>query len=556
VSEAASKEQAAPSGAILDFHHPESESDLSIFTKLEKKNSKWTPDRVESLKAMWVSGVALADIAKELKVTPTAIYQARFRFDLPVRKQTPGRPSRAPTRPRKREAIKIERVAFETSRLMEFCTERELVNQTGHQRSDWPLVVLKELMDNALDAAEEAECAPEVEINVTSNDLGGGQIVISDNGPGILPKTVRGILDYTVRVSSREAYVSPTRGAQGNALKTILPMNYVMGGSAETLIEAHGIAHHIRFKVDRILLQPKIEHTQSDSEIRRGTRITINWPDRRKPYFNGYLDDRSGSLTHAVSAFCSLNPHLTCRMTWNDQALIEWNATNPNWAKWRPRDPTSPHWYNYERFERYMAAHVARDAKRKRVRTVREFVAEFRGMSSTIKQKTVLEEFGASHTTLSEFLGTSEQINTEQVGKLLESLKRHTEPVKAKHLGLIGEEHCRQVLDNLGCKMETFRYSKTTKEYEQIPWVIEMAFAIKEEALKAESAHRDLIQGINWSAALGSSPFRQLGTHGEGMDGVWRDLRAGPTEPIVLILHVACPRIEYLDRGKSAIVVR
>jgi hypothetical protein len=43
---------------------------------------------------------------------------------------------------------------------MEFCTRRELQNQTGHGVGQWPLVVGKELFDNALDAAEEAEVAP------------------------------------------------------------------------------------------------------------------------------------------------------------------------------------------------------------------------------------------------------------------------------------------------------------------------------------------------------------------------------------------------------------
>src|SRR5262249_32709921 len=51
---------------------------------------------------------------------------------------------------------KLTRVAFKVSRLMEFCSERELQNQTGHAISDWPLVVGKECIDNALDACEEA----------------------------------------------------------------------------------------------------------------------------------------------------------------------------------------------------------------------------------------------------------------------------------------------------------------------------------------------------------------------------------------------------------------
>jgi hypothetical protein len=39
---------------------------------------------------------------------------------------------------------------------MEFCNQRELVNQTGHHESEWALVAVKELTDNALDECEEA----------------------------------------------------------------------------------------------------------------------------------------------------------------------------------------------------------------------------------------------------------------------------------------------------------------------------------------------------------------------------------------------------------------
>ena len=120
---------------------------------------------------------------------------------------------------------KLTRVAFTVSRLMEFCTKRELQNQTGHSAHQWPLVVLKELMDNALDACEEAEVAPKILITVNPE---AGTIIIQDNAAGIEGDTIKSILDYTIRVSSREAYVSPTRGAQGNALKTILAMGYVL----------------------------------------------------------------------------------------------------------------------------------------------------------------------------------------------------------------------------------------------------------------------------------------------------------------------------------------
>jgi hypothetical protein len=117
---------------------------------------------------------------------------------------------------RKKERVqpqqKLTRVAFRVSRLMEFCTKRELQNQTGHSDYQWLLVVLKELMDNALDACEEAEVAPVISIKVNPDS---GTIIIQDNAGGIETDTIKSILDYTIRVSSREAYVSPTRGAQG-----------------------------------------------------------------------------------------------------------------------------------------------------------------------------------------------------------------------------------------------------------------------------------------------------------------------------------------------------
>ena len=35
-----------------------------------------------------------------------------------------------------------------------------------------------------------------------------------------------------------------------------------------------------------------------------------------------------------------------------------------------------------------------------------------------------------------------------------------------------------------------------------------------------------------------------------------RQQRVDSDEPVIFVLHAACPRVEYLDRGKSAVVVR
>jgi DNA topoisomerase VI subunit B len=142
----------------------------------------------------------------------------------------------------------LKRTTFRTSRLLDFCSEKELVAQTGHQKSDWPLVVLKELKDNALDACEEAGVAPVISVTVNSQG-----ITVADNGPGLPVETIKNILDYTVRVSSREAYMAPDRGAQGNALKTLVAMPFVLDGEeGKVIISANGVDSIITFRVDRI----------------------------------------------------------------------------------------------------------------------------------------------------------------------------------------------------------------------------------------------------------------------------------------------------------------
>src|SRR5947209_6540288 len=68
--------------------------------------------------------------------------------------------------PATKQQPRLIRETFRTSRLLEFCSKKELIAQTGHEVGDWPLVTLKELVDNAIDACEEADIAPDIAIKV------------------------------------------------------------------------------------------------------------------------------------------------------------------------------------------------------------------------------------------------------------------------------------------------------------------------------------------------------------------------------------------------------
>jgi DNA topoisomerase VI subunit B len=440
----------------------------------------------------------------------------------------------------------LKRTIFKTSRLAEFCSEKELVNQTGHDVEDWPVVALKELVDNAIDACEEAGIPPAIGVAVT-----GDAITITDNGPGLPPGTVEDILDYTARVSSREAYVSPTRGQQGNGMKTLIAMPFALDGeSGETTIEAHGVLHRIVFSVDRIRREPKITHTRKTSPVKTGTRIRVRWPDSAC----SELDDAKARFLQVADDFTWVNPHLSLSVFWGrSKPSIKWSAaaSDRKWTKWRPSDPTSPHWYDEPRIERLMAAYIAHEQDRgPALRTVREFISEFRGLSGTAKQKAVLDAIGASRMSLAEFFGDGDHINTEDLAKLLAAMQVLSRPIKPKDLGAIGRDHLLAKFNAAGVAPPSFEYKKAEIEHDGVPYLIEFAFGYCPENVDG----RRIVTGVNWSPGI-NNPFRQLGRSGESLDAILEQQRAGRDEPIVAVLHLACPRVEYLDRGKSSIVV-
>ena len=272
------------------------------------------------LREMWDRGEKASAIAAALGCKVGAVNVARARFGLKPRRIVSGRP-KEPDEP----AHKIERVAFTTSRLMEFCTEKELVAQTGHEAYEWPRVIVKELVDNGIDACEEAEIAPVIKVTITTGKRGKPtRIVVEDNGPGIPAETITGIIDYNVRISVREAYISPTRGRQGNALKTILPMAYVLGGKVkgETWIEARGRKHRILFTrqpdqagADR----QEYPRAVPGSRPARASRCSgrHDEPDRRRRDRRAADGNSSGSIRTSP-----------CDFTVDGKTLIRYDATN------------------------------------------------------------------------------------------------------------------------------------------------------------------------------------------------------------------------------------
>jgi hypothetical protein len=393
---------------------------------------------------------------------------------------------------------------------------------------------------------EEAGIPPDVLVGVSTRR---GEIIVIDNGPGIPAETIADILDYSVRVSSREAYVSPTRGAQGNALKTILAMPFALDGTlGEVLIESQGIAHRIGFAVDQLRQEPRIDHEMGPSEAKVGASVVVRWPDSA----SSILANAKARFLQIADDFAWLNPHLAITAIWDSEICVDRKPSDPSWQKWKASDPTSPHWYDLARFERYIAAHVSRDQDTGRVRLVREFVSELRGLTATAKGKRVLDETGMARADLAGLFGADGAPRRDVIGGLLAACRKHSRPVKPKLLGLIGRDHLlASFRAAAGVAEESFKYQKAVGETDGLPWVVETAFGYCPKGVN----QRRIVAGVNFSVGIGN-PFRSFRQYGgEGLENLLTQVRASSAEPIVYVIHYTCPRVDYTDRGKTALII-
>jgi hypothetical protein len=366
-------------------------------------------------------------------------------------------------------------------------------------------------------------------------------------------------LDFSTRTSDKAAYVSPTRGAQGNALKTVLAIPYVLnGGRSPTTVrfDARGLRHSITVSTDHVLRRPQIEHLKEEIVKTEGTTIHV----RLDSASSQGLEPDPGFLQRLLFDYSLFNPHAS--FTLYQEGMEEgflapgstlrshWEATTPGWRKWLPSDPTSAHWYTPEQLENLIAAYVSAERHGARARTVREFVSEFRGLSSTMKQKQVVTGAGLDRAYLHDLVGGT--IDRGRLETLLEIMQRETAPVKPEALGVLGEEHFRSRLQV--AEGDHFRY-RCLKGTDQIgmPYVVECAFALSDDPLL-----RGEHIGLNWSVPL-SNPilddvFEVGGHEVEGLPALLEACKINlDYDTVSLALHIISPRFHFLDRGKGRV---
>lgn len=438
----------------------------------------------------------------------------------------------APLRASKADLGDGGRRTFSVSRGLEYFTESELQLQVGHGRAAWPTAIMKELIDNSLDACESAGIAPHVDVTVGLTGFS-----VRDNGPGISASTIKRSLDYMVRVSDKLGYVSPTRGRLGNALKVIWAAPFVATGEGRITVTSHGERHDIRVAVDEIEQVPAIEHRVVPEPDARGTEFTVHWPD-----LAGLLDPirppdsykTAPSALELVEAFSACNPHAS--FTLDGETLP---ATDPGWQHWTGAERLVAEWYTPETFRELVRNYVASERYGAEPITVRAFVATFRGLSSTVKQKHVTAGFKRDYL---HDLVVDGSLDSHAIETLLTRMQEASRAPKPSKLGALGREHItRWLIEQAGVAEGSIKYRKKAGTDGHFPYIIEIGFGIAEN----HRASRRIVTGLNWSPTL-DVPAREI-------HDVLQEMRVDRHDPVVVFIHMSKPSWRYTGRGKERV---
>lgn len=187
---------------------------------------------------------------------------------------------------------------------------------------------------------------------------------------------------------------------------------------------------------------------------------------------------------------------------------------------------------------------------------MREFVRQFRGLSGTTKGATVCARVPGV-TRLTDFEHDDE--GTATIPALLAAMREATQPPPVRMLGLVGEEHFRARFA-AWYDVKRWWYKKVEGEADGIPFAFEVALA--------ETAQPGaFFSGVNFSPTFqdpfAATPFTCAEVYGYGARGFLVAGHASPTPHDSMAqhahtsaaVHLVCPALEFLDRGKTQVKV-
>lgn len=169
------------------------------------------------------------------------------------------------------------------------------------------LTAIKEGVDNALDACEEARILPQIIVEIIQLSETRYRIVMEDNGPGIIKKQIPKIFAKLL-YGSKFHKLAQTRGQQGIGISAAGLYGQLTTGKPVKIISKIGknkLANQMKLKIDTQTNKPLISEGKEVEweEKEHGTRIEID--------LEGHYMKGKQSVDEYIKQTAIVNPHCT-----------------------------------------------------------------------------------------------------------------------------------------------------------------------------------------------------------------------------------------------------
>jgi len=463
--------------------------------------------------------------------------------------------------------------AFSINREFDFVRLDGLRRATGQPPHEWDLYIVKELIDNALDADEmlwhnDPTQSPCLHIRMEYINVPkrrSQQLFVQVSNRTAFPvEQIAGIF-ATQRYTSRKAFIKGlTRGALGNALKTLLGIPYalrncVAGDWSPDLkplsILCNGKEYLPRYVMDSTVQTIRFECGTKESKPVEGTVIKVGLD-----HFEQEMPRTLAQVKRLAEQYHLCNPHAEFHWMVEIEGQ-EWTreyVADVGWAdKFRGIAPVQ--WYPPTAFQDLLGALYRKqfgddETGKLPVEAIcrcfigsdSEVVEASQGQPNTA---TVIEALGQSYLRKADIEG-------QAATRLYRALCQHSPRFDSSQLGGIGAEHMRAVLSRTLPVDGDVLYEIATDAGDDpsVPFVIEAAVA------RLKDGKRQIWTAINCAPTYGDPFLRrwlrapiQFDEPVLGLRGLLDTYGLLDDTPVVLFLHLICPNAEHNEFSKTEI---
>jgi DNA topoisomerase VI subunit B len=400
------------------------------------------------------------------------------------------------------------------------------------------MTAVKEAVDNALDACEEAEVLPEISLEIIDMGEGRFRMIIEDNGPGIVKAQIPKIFAKLLYGSKFHA-LRATRGQQGIGISAAALYGQLTTGRPVKItsrISPKHPANYYELHINTLTNQPDIvkESEKDWNNKEHGTRIEL---DMEGAYQKGMQ-----SIDEYIKQTAIINPHSTIIYT-NPKAeqFIFARATEKI-----PKVPKEikPHPYGIE------VGVMIRMLKATEAKTLQQFLTtEFSRVSVSVAKEICDKAVVANNS-------KPEKLDRSFADKLIKAI-RETKIISPPTdcVQPIGAELLEKGLKK---EVQAEFYTAVTRPahvYRGNPFLIEVAIAYGGELPKEGSCR--VLRFANkvplmYQQSAGSIQKAILDTNWRGY-GLSQSSKSLPQGPLVISVHMASVWVPFTSESKEAI---